>query len=164
MIYVTNGSKSRRHQHRFSWNFKHARHLLCTIFVRKTAGQKYFFQILSQKTAQTVNLKNLNLDLIRRIHPDCGFYKFMIPFQICQKSAKTVFGFGNPDLVFPQKRTLSRNILNKHIFFFSVSFTALSSYLIRSIKGHVKKNCFRTIIYQCGSKAKFPRKLPLVIN
>ena len=80
MIYVTNGSKSRRHQHRFSWNFKHARHLLCTIFVRKTAGQKYFFQILSQKTAQTVNLKNPNLDLIRRTHPDCGFYKFMIRF------------------------------------------------------------------------------------
>ena len=67
-------------QHRFSWNFKHARHLLCTIFVRKTAGQKYFFQILSQKTAQTVNLKNPNLDLIRRTHPDCGFYKFMIRF------------------------------------------------------------------------------------
>ena len=29
--------------------FIHVRHLLCTIFVRKTACQKYFFQILSQK-------------------------------------------------------------------------------------------------------------------
>ena len=28
--------------------FIHVRHLLCTIFVRKTACQKYFFQILSQ--------------------------------------------------------------------------------------------------------------------
>ena len=29
--------------------FIHVRHLLCTIFVRKTACQKYFFQILYQK-------------------------------------------------------------------------------------------------------------------
>ena len=35
------------------------------IFVRKTACQKYFLQILSQKNAQIVNLKNPDLDLIR---------------------------------------------------------------------------------------------------
>ena len=51
-------------------------------FFRKIASQKYFFQILSQKNAQFVNLKNPDLDLIRRIHPECGFYGFMIRFWI----------------------------------------------------------------------------------
>ena len=49
-------------------------------FVRKTACQKYFFQILSQ--GKIVNLKNPDLDLIRRIHLECGFYGFMIRFWI----------------------------------------------------------------------------------
>ena len=36
-----------------------------------------------QKNAQIVNLKNPHLDLIRRIHPECGVYGFMIRFLIC---------------------------------------------------------------------------------
>ena len=33
----------------------------------------------------------------------CGFYGFMIRFWICpQENAKSVFGFGNPDLDFAQ--------------------------------------------------------------
>ena len=45
-------SKLRHHQHR------NTSYLLCTIFVRKTACQKYFFQILSpQKNREIVNLK-----------------------------------------------------------------------------------------------------------
>ena len=36
-----------------------------------------------------MNLKNPDLDLIRRIHPECGFYGFMIRFWI----RKSGFGF-----------------------------------------------------------------------
>ena len=61
---------------------------------------KNTFQILSQKNAQIVNLKNPDLDLIRRIHPACGLYEFMIRFWICPKTLKirfwirkSVFGF-----------------------------------------------------------------------
>ena len=43
-------------------------------FSRKTACQKHVCQIFSQKTAQIVNLRNTDLDLIRRIHPECGFF------------------------------------------------------------------------------------------
>ena len=63
--------------------------------------QKYFFQILSQKNAQIVTLKNPDLDLIRRIHSECGFYGFMIRFSI---SPKSVFGSGNPDWILPKIR------------------------------------------------------------
>ena len=45
-----------------------------------------------------MNLKNPALDLIRRIHPECGFYVFMIRFWTAPKNSKSVFGFGNPDL------------------------------------------------------------------
>ena len=74
-----------------------------TIFFLKNRLSKYFFQILSKKNAQIVNLKNPDLYLIRRIHPECGFYGFMIRFWICPKNAKSVFGFGKPDLDFPKK-------------------------------------------------------------
>ena len=50
-----------------------------------------------------MNLKNPDLDLIRRIHPERGFYGFMIRFWICPKNAKYVFGFGNPHLDFPKE-------------------------------------------------------------
>ena len=83
----------RRHQHRFRPFF----------FLRKTACQKYFFQILSQKNTQILNLKNPDLDLIRRIHPESVFYGSMIRFWTCPKNSKSVFGFGNPDLDFPEK-------------------------------------------------------------
>ena len=43
-----------------------------------------------RKTAPIVNLKKPDLDLIRRIHPECGFYGFMIRFWICAKNAKSV--------------------------------------------------------------------------
>ena len=59
-----------------------------TIFVRKTGCQKYFLQILSQKNAQIVNLKNPDLDLIRRINPECGLYGFMIWIWILPKKTR----------------------------------------------------------------------------
>ena len=61
-----------------------------TIFVRKTACRKYFLQILSQKNAQIVNLKNQDLDLIRRINSQCGFYGFMIRIWILPKEKRTL--------------------------------------------------------------------------
>ena len=50
-------------------------HLLFAIFVQKTAGQKYFFQILSQENAQIVNLKNVPITV--------WILRFMIRFWIC---------------------------------------------------------------------------------
>ena len=57
-----------------------------------------------------MNVKNPDLDLIRRSHPECGFYEFMIRFWICPKTLKirfwirkSGFGFGNPYLDFPEK-------------------------------------------------------------
>ena len=38
-----------------------------------------------------MNLKNPDLDLIRRIHPEGGFCGFMIRFWICQKKNKNPF-------------------------------------------------------------------------
>ena len=43
-------------------------------FSRKTACQNYVCQIFCQKTAQIVNRRNTDLDLIQRIHPECGFF------------------------------------------------------------------------------------------
>ena len=44
-----------------------------------------------KKNAQIVNLKNRDLDLIRRIHPECGFYGFMIRFWICPQKTRNPF-------------------------------------------------------------------------
>ena len=102
------GSKLRHHQHVI-----HVRHILCTIFIRKTVGQKYFFQILSPKNVQTVNLKNRDLYLIRGIHPKRGLSGFMIrawfpappppPPNQKKQNEKSGFGQGNPDKDFPTK-------------------------------------------------------------
>ena len=85
-------------------NVIHVRHLLCTTFFGKTACQKYFFQILSQKNVQIVNLKNPDFDLIRRIHPECGFYGFMIRLWICPKKPKIRFWIRKYGFGFSQKK------------------------------------------------------------
>ena len=109
-MYVTNCSKLRRHQHRFSQNAIRVHGLLCSIFVRKTACQEYFFRILSQKkTAHVVHLKNPDLDLIRRIHPECGFYGFMIRFWI----RKSGFGFSTKNAASVISRKCSPGIARK---------------------------------------------------
>ena len=88
----------RRHQHRLRD--------LRPFFFSKNRLSKIIFQILSQKNAQIVNLKNPDLDLIRRIHPEFGIFFFWI----CPKTLKirfwirkSGFGFGNPYLDFPEK-------------------------------------------------------------
>ena len=60
-------------------------------FLRRNACQKYFFQILSQKDAQIVNLENPDLDLIRRIRPESGFKGFMSRFWICPPKTQNPF-------------------------------------------------------------------------
>ena len=104
------GMAKRRHQYRSSFNAIHVRHLCCTVcFIRQIAGQKYFFQIRFQKNGQMVNLERPDLDLIRRSHPECGFYGFKIPCSIFpKKNAKSFFGFGNPDLDVPKRCALCR--------------------------------------------------------
>ena len=81
-------------------------------FFRKTACQiqEYFqFQIPSQKSAQIVNLKNPDLDLIRRIHPECRFYGFMIRFWICLKKRKIRFWISKSGFGFSPKNAPSES-------------------------------------------------------
>ena len=84
-----------------------------------------------QLNSQIVNLKNPDLDLIRRIHPQRGFYGFMIRFWICPKNAKYVFGFGNSHLDFPKKRTLRVDIQMKSFYLSVHVVVELSSNIMR---------------------------------
>ena len=87
----------RRHQHRFR-----------PFIFSKNRLSKYFFPILSQNNAQIVNLKNPDLDLIRRIYPECGFYGFIICFWICPKKLKIRFWIRKSGFGFSRKkRTLT---------------------------------------------------------
>ena len=51
-------------------------------FCSKNRLSQKLFSNPFPKTAQIVNLKNPDLELMRRIHPECGFYGFMIRFWI----------------------------------------------------------------------------------
>ena len=67
-----------------------------------------------KKNAQIANLKNPDFDLIRRIHPECGFYGFMIRFWI-RKS-----GFGFPKKTLPKCAKQKRiGDCNKRFFSFA---------------------------------------------
>ena len=112
---VTNGSELKCRQRRFS--LKCHTFTASAIFVRNTACQKYFFQILSQKNAQIVNLKNPDLDLIWRIHPECGFYGFMIRFWICPKKRKIRLWIRKSGFGFSQKKTSLRHGKTVSFFF-----------------------------------------------
>ena len=60
-------------------------------FAWETARQKYFFQILSQKNSEVMNLKNPDLDLIRSILLECGYFGLMIRFWIFAKKRQNPF-------------------------------------------------------------------------
>ena len=64
----------------------------------KPLVKNIFFKSFPPKNAQIVNLKNPDLDLIRRIHPEN--HGFMIRFWICPKKHKIRFW------IFPKKRAL----------------------------------------------------------
>ena len=86
----------------------HSRHLLCTIFDRKTACN--FFQ-------------NPVFDLIRRIHKESGFNGFMIRFWICPKKRKIQFWIRKSWIWFsPQKRTVSIEDSKKKVLLLTVGF------------------------------------------
>ena len=56
-----------------------------------------------------MNLKNPDLDLICRAHPECEFYGFMICFWNCPQKRTIVFFFLDSEIriwIFPKKRTL----------------------------------------------------------
>ena len=94
-------------------SYVHVRLLMRTIFFRKTACQKYFFQILSQKNAQIVNLKNPDLDLIRRIPPPPPSVDFMDSWSVFGFAENTQNTFLDSEIriwIFPEKRTLSVDI------------------------------------------------------
>ena len=63
----------------------------------------FFKSFPPQKNAQVVNLQNSDLNLIRRIHPECEFYGFMIRFWICPKKRKIQFWIRNSGFGFSQK-------------------------------------------------------------
>ena len=56
------------------------------------------------------------------------------------------------------KEYLCRGNLNKYIYLLGLLDSPFKL-LKTSIKGHVRKNCFGTIVYQCVSKAKLAWKL-----
>ena len=66
-------------------------------FFEKPLVKNTFFKSFPKKNAEIVNLKNPDFDFIRRIHPECGFYGFMIRFWICPPKTQ------NPFLDFPEK-------------------------------------------------------------
>ena len=111
--YVTNGSKG-------VTNIGSVRRHICTasvlcvpFFFRKTAWQKYFFQILFQKNAQIVNLKNPDLDLIRRV------WILWIHDPFLDLPKKTQNSFLDSEIriwIFPKKRTLKREASLNFLF------------------------------------------------
>ena len=100
----------RRHQHRFSYNVIHVRH-------RSVAHHFFFFENPFPRNAQFVNLKNPDLDLIQRIHPECGFYGFMIRFWI-RKSGSGFSQKNAPSVSIYEHITF---IIHDHSKYFSVS-------------------------------------------
>ena len=75
----------------------HQHEVQTTFFFEKPLVKNTFFKSFPKKNAQIVNLKNPDFDFIRRIHPECGFYGFMIRFWICPQKTQ------NPFLDFPEK-------------------------------------------------------------
>ena len=82
--------------------------ICCVPFsLRKTACQKYFFQILSQKETLRQRISKIRIWIWSE--ESIQSVDFMDPwsgFGFAQKNEKSVFGFGNPDLGFPKKCTL----------------------------------------------------------
>jgi len=63
----------------------------CVPFCVKNLLPKITFSDLFPKNTQLVYLKNSDLDLISRIHPECGFYGFMIRYCIILKKMQNPF-------------------------------------------------------------------------
>ena len=80
-------------------------------FFRKTACQEYFFQILSQKNAQIVNLQNSDLDFNPKNPPRVWILWIHYPFLDLPKQTQNPFLDSEIRIwIFPKKRTLSVDI------------------------------------------------------
>ena len=90
-------------------------HIFCVpfffflFFLSKNRLSKIFFLKPFPKKARIVNLKNPDLDLIRKIHPECGFYGFMIQIWIFPKKT-------HPQPVLQGPVSLVRQLECKSIF------------------------------------------------
>lgn len=70
-----------RHQHWFSFNIIHVLHLLSVaVFVRKTAGQKYCFQILSQDKSSIDESQKCGFGFDPRNPPIVWISRILDPF------------------------------------------------------------------------------------
>ena len=78
-----------------------------------------------------MNLKNPDLDLIGRIHPERGFYGFMIRFWIAQKTQNTFLDSEIHIWIFPKKRTLRVDIQIKSFYLSVHVVVELSSNIMR---------------------------------
>ena len=89
-------------------SYIHVRDLLCTIFVQKPLVTKTFFKSFP-KNRSDCESPNPDLELMRRIHPEGGFYGFMIRFWISpppQKKGNIGFWIRKSGFAFPpQKNT-----------------------------------------------------------
>ena len=83
----------------------HLRHLLSTIFDRKTACNSFQILFALPTITQIEIFRNPDLDLIRRIHPESGFHGFMIRFWICPKRRKIQFWIRKSWFWFPPQKT-----------------------------------------------------------
>ena len=111
--YVNNGSKLMRPHYMGS-----VRSHTCTtsvayhsffFFFSKNRLAKILFLKPFPKKARIGNLKNPDLDLIRKIHPECGFYGFMIQIWIFPKKT-------HPQPVLQGPVSLVRQLECKSIF------------------------------------------------
>ena len=107
------GSKLSRHQHWYSSVWVQLECHTCTASVGKPLVKNTFFKSFpKKKNAQVVNLKNPDLDLIRRIHPECGFYGCMIRFWICPKIRKIQFWIRKSGFGFSQKNAPKNSLFS----------------------------------------------------
>ena len=73
-------------------------------FCGKTASQKYFFQILSPKKTLRLWISKSRFGFDPKNPPRVWILWIYDPFlDLTNRNAKSVFGFGNPDLDFSQK-------------------------------------------------------------
>ena len=110
--YVNNGSKLMRPHYMGS-----VRSHTCTIsvacdsfsfFFEKPLVKNTFFKTFPKKSSER-EFKNPDLDLIRNIHPECGFYGFMIQIWIFPKKT-------HPQPVLQGPVSLVRQLECKSIF------------------------------------------------
>ena len=113
-------------QHRFS-SVIHVRHLLCTIFVSKTACQNYFFQILSQKKRLDCESQKSRCGFDPKNPPRVWILWIHDPFlDLPPKMQNPLLDSEFRIRIFPKKRTLNQQESNfARAAYFFVHFFAV---------------------------------------